>query len=319
MIELPSLPVSLGPFYRCVMTSTPQSLPKTSTASPFQVKRIHASKLTYEEFYEEHWLPGVPLVLQDASKVWGAYGKLTPDWLRQNFGDRKTTVRGESYTMREALDLVEGKDTSRPIPYPCKYDIPTQLPELLPLLSPLNMGYACPNWLERRWFKFGYWGSATELFIGGTGGKFPYAHLDYYHLSAWINQLYGNKEFTVWPRGQEQYLYPDPNDYWKSTIPDVENVDLNKFPLYRHATPITFVVGAGETLYIPVGLWHTTKSLEPTMSIAFDLLNRQNFGASLKDVWGFRRRQGLAQAVAYSSYAMMAGALCRIGDAFERR
>ncbi len=58
------------------------------------------------------------------------------------------------------------------------------------------------------------------MFIGGTGGQFPYIHPDYYHLSAWINQLYGVKQFTVWPRGQEKYLCPDPNDEWKSLIED---------------------------------------------------------------------------------------------------
>ncbi|MEN9675219.1 MAG: hypothetical protein RIS76_1115 [Verrucomicrobiota bacterium] len=299
-------------------TASESSSPTAEVARP-QIRRIHASELSPEQFFEEHWLTGVPLVLQDATKVWGAYGKFSPDWFREHYGDRRTTVAGVSYTMREVMDLVEGRDTGRPIPYPCKYSIPTQLPELLPMLRPLGLGYARPNWLERSWFRRGYWGSALELFIGGTGGKFPYAHLDYYHLSAWINQLYGNKEFTVWPRGQEPCLYPDPKDNWKSLIPDVENVDLNRFPLYRQATPITFVVGAGETLYIPVGLWHTTKSLEPTISVAFDLLNRQNFPAFLKDVWNFRRRTSLAQAIGYSGYAFAAGTLCRMGDTFERR
>ena len=75
------------------------------------------------------------------------------------------------------------------------------------MVYPMNIGFAKPNWLESSWFKRGYWGSAVEMFIGGVGGKFPYVHLDYYHLSAWINQLYGHKQFTVWPRGQEELLY----------------------------------------------------------------------------------------------------------------
>mgnify|MGYP002349875537 FL=1 len=110
-------------------------------------------------------------------------------------------------------------------------------------------------------------------------------------------------------------MYPEPGDAWKSSIPDIENVDLAKFPKYAKATPITFVMGPGETLYIPVGLWHTAKSLDTTISVAFDLLNAQNFPAFLKDVWGFKRRNGLAKAVTATGYAAMGGVVCRMGDA----
>lgn len=283
-----------------------------------EVKRVDRSQMSYEQFIEEHWKPGIPLVFTDASKIWKANGTFSPDWFRANYGDRRTVVNGKEYTMSEIMDLVEGKDTSRPVPYPCKYHIPTQLPEVLPMLDPLGLDYAKPNWLESSWFARGSWGGAIELFIGGPGGKFPYIHLDYYHLSAWINQLYGNKEFTVWPRGQEKYLYPDPNDPWKSSLPDFEHVDLDKYPLYKHATPIKFVVGAGETLFIPFGIWHTAKSLEPTISVAFDLLNGHNFPLFVKDVWGFRRDNKL-KAVAHTGYAMMAGAMCKMGDLFGKQ
>ncbi|MBX2978577.1 MAG: hypothetical protein KF905_04715 [Flavobacteriales bacterium] len=76
-----------------------------------------------------------------------------------------------------------------------------------------------------------------------------------------------------------------------------------------------FVVGAGETLFIPFGIWHTAKSLEPTISVAFDLLNAHNFPLFLKDVWGFKSRNGILKGAAATGYAAMGGAFCRIGDA----
>ncbi len=279
-----------------------------------EVKKVEASEFSHERFINEHWKPGIPLVLKNATRVWGAYNTFSPDWFRTNYGSRKTVVNGKEYTMNEIMDLVEGKDTSRPVPYPCKYEMGGAWPELTSMITPLNIGFAKPNWMESSWFRRGYWGGITELFIGGPGGKFPYVHLDYYHMSAWINQLHGHKEFTVWPRGQEEYLYPDPTDKWKSTIPDIENVDLEKFPLYKKATPIKFVVGPGETLFIPFGIWHTAKSLEPTISVAFDLLNDHNFPLFLKDVWEFKKRQSLVKAVAATGYAAFSGAMCRLGD-----
>ena len=278
-----------------------------------EVRRVDATQFTHEQFIEEHWKPGIPLVLVNATKVWKATGTFTPDWFRTHYGNVKTGVNGTEYTMREVMDLIEGKDTSRPVPYPIKYWIQSQMPDLMPMLTPVNLGFAKPNWLESSWFARGNWGNQLEMFIGGPGGKFPYIHLDYYHLSAWINQLYGNKQFTVWPLGQEHYLYPDPNDPWKSVIPDFEHPDFDKYPLYRKATPITFTIGAGETLFIPYGMWHTAKSLEPTISVAFDLLNGRNFPLFLKDVWGFRKENKL-KAAAVTSYAAFGGAMCKLGD-----
>ncbi|MCB0769820.1 MAG: cupin-like domain-containing protein [Flavobacteriales bacterium] len=285
------------------------------TNNTMEVKKVDAADITHEQFYEEHWKAGVPLVFKNATKLWGAYNTFSPDWFRANYGDRLTEVEGKSYTMNEIMDLVEGKDTSRPVPYPCKYHIPSQLPELVSMVKPLNLGFAKPNWLESSWFKRGYWGSALEIFIGGPGGKFPYVPKDYYHLSAWINQLYGHKQFTVWPMGQEEYLYPEEGNEWKSAIPDIENVDLSIYPLYANATPITFVVGPGETLFIPFGMWHTAKSLEPTISVAFDLLNERNFPKFVKDVWGFKSRESKLKGVVATGYAAVGGMVCRIGDA----
>ncbi len=94
-----------------------------------EIRRVAEGELTHKEFYNEYWKKGIPLVFKDASKKWKASGTFTPEFFRSRFGDRKTVVNGVEYTMTEILDLVEGKDTSRPVPYPCKYHIRGQLPE----------------------------------------------------------------------------------------------------------------------------------------------------------------------------------------------
>jgi histone arginine demethylase JMJD6 len=271
--------------------------------------------ISYEEFMERFYKPGIPVVFKNASKVWKANGLFTPDWLRDNFGDRTIEKDGRKYTIREVIDLVENSTEDKPAPYPFLLNIPNLLPEVLPLVSPLNLNYAKPNWLESKWFKLGYWGSATEIFVGGPGGKFPYVHLDYYHLNAWINQLYGEKRFTVFPRGQEDFLYPRPDDPWRSHI-NIFEPDYEKYPKYKNATPIQFTVGAGETLFIPSGTWHTAYSLGPTISVAFDQLNARNFKAFMKDVWAFKIREGKAKAIALYSYAWLAGQSCKLSHSY---
>jgi len=274
--------------------------------------------ISYEEFMEEHYLPGIPLVFKNASGIWKANGLFSPDWFRKHYPERKTIVKGQEYTMHEVMGLVENSTAENPAPYPCIYNIPGQLPELLPLISPIGMNYAKPNWFEHNLFSKGSWGNSIELFIGGPGGKFPYLLLDYYHLNAWITQLYGDKQFTVFPRGQDELLYPDPKNPWKSEL-NIFEPDYQQYPKFKEATPITFTVSAGETLFIPFGLWHTAHSLTPTISVAFDQLNSKNYPEFLKDVWAFKKQESTLKALAMYSYAVVAGLGCKINDAMAKK
>jgi histone arginine demethylase JMJD6 len=274
---------------------------------------IRRDNITYEEFMEEHYKPGIPLVFTNAAKVWKANGLFTPDWFRENYPDRKTDVRGKTLSIKEAMDMVEASTEEQPAVYPIIFDIPATIPELMPLLHPLDLNYASPNWLKNKMFSVGKWGGATEMFIGGPGGRFPYMHIDYYHLNAWITQLYGEKRFTVFPRGQEHLLYPRADDPWRSEV-NVFEPDYEKHPLFKQATPINFVVGPGETLFIPFGTWHTAYSLTPTISVAFDTLNKKNHKEFMQDVWTFKSRQSKLKAVAMYGYAWLATQSSKLGE-----
>lgn len=274
---------------------------------------IRRDNITYEEFIEEHYKPGIPLVFTKAAKVWKANGLFTPDWFRENYPDRKTDVRGTTYTMKQIMDMVEASTEDKPAPYPMIFDIPSTIPELMPLLDPLDLNYASPNWLRNKMFNVGKWGGAIEMFVGGPGGRFPYMHIDYYHLNAWITQLYGEKRFTVFPRGQEEMLYPRPDDPWRSEL-NIFEPDYEKYPKFKDATPIHFVVGPGETLFIPFGTWHSAYSLTPTISVAFDTLNNKNHKEFMKDVWTFKSRDSKAKAIAMYSYAWVATQLSKMTD-----
>lgn len=275
---------------------------------------IRRDEISYEEFMEQHYKPGVPIVFKNAVKDWKAKQLFTPDWFREHYPDRTTDVRGTTYTMKQIMDMVEASSEENPAPYPCIFNVKEQLPELTPLIKP-DIIYSKPNWLDNKMFNFGKWGAVTEVFIGGPGGKFPYLHLDYYHLNAWITQLYGEKRFTVFPRGQEDMLYPLPNDPWRSEL-NIFEPDYEKFPKYKDATPISFVVGPGETLFIPFGTWHTAYSLTPTISVAFDTLNSKNHKEFMKDVWTFKSRDSKLKAVAMYGYASLATAISKMTNKY---
>jgi hypothetical protein len=90
------------------------------------------------------------------------------------------------------------------------------------------MHYAEPNWFESKAFPGKVYGSSIELFFGGPGGKFPVAHIDLFHTNAWITQLYGRKNFVVFPRGQDEWLDPKAENHLESEVnifnPDFESI-----------------------------------------------------------------------------------------------
>ncbi len=176
------------------------------------------------------------------------------------------------------------------------------------------MNYAEPNWFESKAFPRKVFGSSIELFFGGPGGKFPIAHIDLFHTNAWITQLYGKKNFIVFPRGQDEYLYPNPENPLVSDV-NIFNPDYDKHPAFRKATPIIITVEQGETIFIPWGIWHSSESLTPSISVIFDQVNKRNFSEWTKDVWDYKKRGNKLKAVlSMGYYAIAANILCRIGD-----
>jgi hypothetical protein len=241
--------------------------------------------MTYEEFAKDHLFASIPVVIGDACKDWSAKDKFTPDFFKSKYGDRMVEVQGKQYKLGDFIDMMENATIDNPAPYPCKLQVESEYPDLIPDISP-RFEYSNPDWSHKTLVKPFLRGADTyEIFLGSPGGQFPYVHYDYMGLHAFITQLYGIKEFTVLPPDQTPYVYPKKNNTWVSDVPDIKNIDLEKFPLCANATPITFSVGPGETLFIPNGWWHTAHSLTTTISVAQDSLNASNWDRFKSEVY----------------------------------
>lgn len=240
--------------------------------------------MTYEEFAKDHLFADVPVVIGDACKDWAAKEKFTPKFFKSKYANRDVIVQGQAYKLGDFIDMLENATLDHPAPYPCKLQIDKDYSELLPDIHP-RFEYANPDWSHKKLLEPFLRGADTyEIFFGSPGGQFPYVHYDYMGLHAFITQLYGIKEFTVIPPNQTPYVYPKEDNSWVSDIPDIKNIDLEKFPLSAKATPVTFTVGPGETLFIPNGWWHTAHSLTTTISVAQDSLNASNWNRFTTEV-----------------------------------
>lgn len=234
-----------------------------------------------------------PVIFTDATADWALRRRALPDYFRDTLGAHRVRVHGEEYTLAELIDRLERATPDAPGPYPCKFEIATTLRELLPEVAP-RFVCSLPDrqgnpLIPQRLFKDV---NNLEIFFGGPGGKFPYLHYDVMHLHAWIAQLHGQKEFTLYAPGQEAFLYVNPEVPWQSSIRDHHAPDFLRYPLFRNARAQTVVLHPGETLFLPAGWWHTARSLTFTISVAFDQLGADNWHAFVADVVAERRRNG---------------------------
>jgi len=266
------------------------------------------NNLSFKEFIEEYLIPNKPVLLTDASKEWKAHEIFTPEFFKNNFPDKIASLKGNQYKMSEYVDMMLSSSEHNPAPYPWKLDIERKFPELLEYIQP-GFEVMKKNRLKSPLFseRFIPQAATLEIFFGGASGWFPYIHYDLYGMYAIITQVYGKKEFILYEPGSEKYLYPDANDPWKSTIINYHNPDYEKYPLFKNAKGTSIVVNPGETIYVPKGYWHTARSIEPTISIAQDLLVAQNWDLFEGDVIYYKKRESKLKGAVFSLYLKAVG------------
>lgn len=274
----------------------------TRHESPLIERRNNPS---YSEFVREFLFPRKPVVITGALRHWNALSRWTPEFFQQHYGDLPLQVHGQPYTLggflptkkdgspvtfAELIDMIQASSEKNPAPYLRNVHIEKFLPELEKDLDPIPP-YFYPNWLEgplARPLDSRLHGGRFELYIGGTGGKFPVLHYDTWYIHTFLCQIYGVKQYTIFPPNQTPFLYPNAN---RSTIPDIENVDLKQFPLYAKATPIQFELHPGEILFVAAGWWHTTKILTPSITVSASRVNASNWRDFSHDLTKRTRRR----------------------------
>ena len=251
------------------------------------------SGLSVEEFNREYRARLRPVVITDATEDWRARSTWTFDGFRSRFGETSITVyrwaeggyrpdRVESRPIREVVDNVVAKDW-RSYPYYVRDDWRLFLkhPDLL-------AEYKIPSYffdwfgVLPRFMRLVY----PRIFIGPPGAVTP-LHEDIWKTHAWLAQLVGRKRWILFPPEQREFLY--------GCQVDVDNVDLERFPRFRHAKPLVGTIGPGDLIFVPSGWAHHVTSLDPTISVTHNYMGpgcfRTAIAGTLRDnVWRRLRR-----------------------------
>lgn len=232
------------------------------------------------EFEARYLKPRRPVIIQGAIDHWPAR-QWTPEGLAARFGDREVTVEEGSpeatrMTLGQYVDLIRGPPAGIR-PYLRGVMLVEVLPELLEEFEILP--YFQPNWFVRRAVA-PFLGTTlkcwTDLFIGPPKAGFPNLHYDTYMTHNWFTQIYGVKHFYTFPLWQKPFLYTHPKFLSDSLIDELPP-DPERFPLFKYAKPIEFDLHPGELLFIPAGLWHTTRMKSVSISLSGNFVNATNF------------------------------------------
>lgn len=253
--------------------------PSFSSIADSGVPRIE--NLSYRDFVHDFQRKRRPVIMTDATQDWAARS-WTPEALRQKVGHRQVEIRTESepetWSFEDLIDVTLASTNLRTAPYARNINVRRDLPELWPDIQP-RLKFASRDWKSTKLLPrdFVFPNGLEELFFGGQGAAFPQLHIDYWGMDGFVSQLYGRKELILIDPVQTPFLYVDPEDELGSLIEDIDNVDLNRFPLFSNAEPIRLMLQPGDTLYNPNGVWHTTKMPEVSLTVITAAWNSSNW------------------------------------------
>ncbi|GAB2555226.1 cupin-like domain-containing protein [Rhodanobacter koreensis] len=250
------------------------------------VERLRADDLPYASFVREYVATNRPVVVENAMRACPAMGKWTPEFFKHQFGAKQVNVsHSQRMTFDAFIDAVLASREDAPGPYMYRLFIGPHLPELLPDLEPQNP-YAFPRRLAsplmlRPWRRpDGY----LKLLIGGTGGHFPILHYDGENGHATITEIYGDKEFILYPPEDSAYVYPKSGIPNQSLIPDVQHPDPERFPLFAKATQYHTVLRPGDMVFVPSRWWHAARALTPSISICQNMFDASNWSGYVNEI-----------------------------------
>lgn len=277
------------------------------TRPPLAIEVVRAQDLPYEAFLHEYVRKNRPVVIADSVSNWPAMSRWTPDYFRDKYGEETVQVSySERMQMRDFVDAVEASTVDAPGPYLYRLFIHDHLPQLLADLSPQNAyafagRHASPLMPERWRRPDGF----LKLLMGGVGSKFPVMHYDLEHAHAQITEIYGDKEFYLFPPEDSDKLYSKPNQPNWSQVDNPAAPDLSRFPRMTEATPHRAVLKPGQTIFIPMLWWHAARPLSISISVCTALMDRSNWPGFVKDVCS---RSGSSAAKTALKRAYLAGA-----------
>jgi Cupin-like domain len=231
------------------------------------------STIRSQDFTNTYFKPLKPLVIEDTAKSWPALTKWTPEFFKEQHGQKQVKIydgsfvkAGENY-MSDAKMMILSDYIEQVLNTPQDlrmflYNIKSEIPEIIDdiVFPDLVKGFS-------KKFVFMFFGckdSVTQM------------HFDIDMSHVFHTALYGKKTITLFPFEQSKNLHRYP--FTCRSYVDIDNPDYERFPGLRKAKGYKVVLEKGETLFIPSGYWHHVVYNEPGYAVSLRCSNSTLMG-----------------------------------------
>lgn len=237
-----------------------------------QIQKIDkVGTITDKYFFENYASKSKPVVLTEHINNWKAVKEWSFDYFKENYGDTVVTIHTckpptntDLYetTLGEYVDYLKA-GVFEDDPWYCDWIFMDNQPELLEDYEKITA--FGDNWIS--YIPRGVLNDTKWIYMGPKGTGTP-LHIDFSMTSAWNAVIVGQKKWA--------FFHPDQTPYLYDGKVDVFNPDLEKFPLFKNATPIIVTQNPGEVMYTPSGWWHQVLNIESGISITENFINSTN-------------------------------------------
>ncbi|WP_461788419.1 cupin-like domain-containing protein [Pedobacter sp.] len=223
----------------------------------------HISK---EDFKKNYLDPKRPLVIKGLTKDWPAREKWTTDYLKSIAGDVEVPLYDNSKAdpskpinaavahmkFGEYLDLIKREPTELRI---FLFNLFKKVPGLINDVK-------IPKDLMG-----GVMESIPAMFFGGSNSE-TFLHYDIDLPNILHTHFGGRKHVILFDYKWKKRLYCLPNATYALEDYNVGNPDFEKFPSLNGVEGYEVILEHGDTLFMPIGMWHWMKYLDGSFSLS---------------------------------------------------
>jgi cupin-like protein len=224
-------------------------------------------------FSDRYFKPLKPVVIKDVSNTWPACKKWTPEFFKDQYGDKQVKVYDASFVaagsnymssakvipLKNYIEQVMTKSQDLRM---FLYNIKSEIPELV-------------NDIEFPSLVKGISKSFVFMFFG-CKGSVTQMHFDIDMSHVFHTAIRGKKTVYLFPYEQSKSLHRYP--FTCRSYVDIEKPDFEKFPALKKAKGYKVQIEAGDTLYIPAGYWHHFVYDEAGYSVSLRCANQTLLG-----------------------------------------
>lgn len=223
--------------------------------------------ISLDDFNRKYYFPQRPLIIRGGIvKKQSCHNVWTLDWFKQQYPDLvvdvfdnsnqkhlKGAVLGADIKMRfsEFLDVIR-KDE------PC--NLRMFLFDIYRHDKKLYDYFSCPEIMK------GVLGNVAFSFFGGKNTVVK-MHYDVDYSNVLLTQFEGKKRILLFENKYSTLLYRLP--FNQHNVIDILKPDYDNYPGLKYVRGYDFVVGPGDSLFMPSGYWHYNIYLEGGFAVAF--------------------------------------------------